>query len=126
MSDIPVIQEKVEFMMVSEKNESICQATLHPVVGFGWWLTDVWVHHDYRKRGYANVLLERITRKYGQNMDIWLRVVPYTNSPMDVKTLTKWYKSFYFDVEPGPGIMRRPAHKNDYLPLARRRVSSYE
>lgn len=121
MSELPVIQEKVEFMMVSEKNESICQASLHPVRGFGWWLTDVWVHHEYRKRGYANALLEHITRKYGKNEDIWLRVVPYTNSPMDIKTLTKWYASFYFDEQPGPGIMRRPAHKSDYLPLARRR-----
>lgn len=126
MSDIPVIQEKVEFMMVSEKNESICQASLHPVAGFGWWLTDLWVHHDYRKRGYATALLTHITRKYGMQSDIWLRVVPYTNSPMSVEQLTTFYNSFYFEVRPGPGIMCRPAHTDEYLLYPRRKVTTNE
>lgn len=106
MSDIPVIQEKIEFMMVSEKNESICQATLHPTKTYGYWLTDVWVHHDYRKRGYANALLTHILERYGHD-DIWLRVVPYTNSPMNIDQLTSWYKTFAFERCPGPGIMCR-------------------
>lgn len=101
----PVIQLRHEFSIVSEKNETIATATIermHGVLN----LTNVWVHYEHRKKGYASAVLRAVIAEFGRET-IWLRVYPYTDRPMDEERLANFYREFGFVADGGPGDMKR-------------------
>lgn len=99
------IQSRHEFLIVSEKNETVGNITAERMNGV-LWLTNLWTHHEYRRKGYARALLNAAIAECGSE-DLWLKVHPYTNRPLDEAALTALYTSFGFEQQDAPGIMRR-------------------
>lgn len=92
--------------MVNEKNETIVSLTAEHMNGV-MWLTNLWVHHEYRRKGYARRIITAAVDLYGDQDDLWLKVHPYTNRPMDEHLLGRFYETFGFGYSDVPGIMVR-------------------
>lgn len=102
----PVVQLRHGFMIVSEGNETAASATVERMNGVRW-LTNVWTHHKYRRKGYATHVLRAVVAAFGAD-DLWLKIHPYTDRPRDEVELAAFYGRFGFGPADAPGIMRRP------------------
>jgi GNAT superfamily N-acetyltransferase len=102
------IQLRHEFRIVSEKNEEIATLTVERMHGV-LWLTNLWTHHEHRRKGYATQLMQAAIDTFGKE-ELWLNVYPFTNRPLDGEALREWYMRFKFISTLAPGIMRRNAH----------------
>jgi GNAT superfamily N-acetyltransferase len=70
-------------------------------------LTNVWVHHEHRRKGLATQLVERVIADYGDR-DLYLHVRAYIDQPLDDEALIVWYTRFGFEpIADAPGMMRR-------------------
>lgn len=101
----PVVQLHHEFAIVSEKNESIATATIERMHGV-LWLTNVWTHHEHRRKGYARLVVQAAVDLFEAG-DIWLNIHPYVDRPLDPAQLARFYESFGFRAADTPGAMRR-------------------
>jgi GNAT superfamily N-acetyltransferase len=101
----PVVQVRHEFSIISEKNETVASATVEHMNGV-LWLTNVWVHYEHRRRGYARMVIAEALREFGE-WEIWLKIHPYTDRPLDEPQLAAFYESFGFAYAGAPGIMCR-------------------
>lgn len=104
-SPYPVVQLRHEFSIISEKNESIAGATVE-FMNDVLWLTNVWTHHEYRKRGYATAVLNAVIKEFGHRT-LYLKVHPYTDRPLSEGALEVFYARFGFEAAGVPGVMRR-------------------
>src|SRR5262245_24755939 len=101
----PVVQLRHEFAIVSEKNETVASATVELMNGV-LWLTNVWTHYEYRRRGYARLMLGSVIDNFGHR-ELWLKVHPYTDRPLSEEQLISFYGSFGFVRTGVPGVMVR-------------------
>jgi ribosomal protein S18 acetylase RimI-like enzyme len=110
-----VVQSKHDFSIVSEKNETIASVTIEPM-GEWFYLTNVWVHHEYRKQGLGTQVMQAAIDVYNDR-PIYLNVVPYTNRPLDINRLCEWYGKFGFKPVAGtPGILTRQPYATGLRP----------
>ncbi len=71
------------------------------------YVTDLWVHHEHRHKGFGTRLLKHVIDKFGWN-DLFLSVSAYTNQPLTDINLARWYQKFGFENIPeAPGMMKR-------------------
>lgn len=106
MEDTPQVQHSHDFYIVSPDNQRIATADVQRRHGV-LWLTNVWAHHEHRRKGLASAVLREVLAIYGGE-PIYLQVYGYTNRPMDDQALAKWYGRFGFaPVHGAPGMMRR-------------------
>jgi GNAT superfamily N-acetyltransferase len=101
----PTVQVRHDFVIVSDKNESISTCTITRTNGV-LWLTNVWTHADYRKRGYSKMVISTAIKMFG-SQDIYLHVSPYTDMPVSEDALERYYETFGFEITKTPGIMLR-------------------
>lgn len=71
------------------------------------WLTNVYTHEEYRGKGLANDLLVYALQQW-QHRDIYLKVQPYADSPIESRSLSEWYAKRGFVATDVPGVMKRP------------------
>lgn len=101
-----VINERTSFSVTNPANETI--ATLDVVPRHGvLWLTNLWVHHEYRRKGLAKALLTTAIKRFGDKA-LYLDVWAYTNQPMSDEQLAAFYATFGFQATTVPGTMLRP------------------
>lgn len=105
----PVVQLRHEFSIVSEKNETAAAATVERMNDV-LWLTNVWTHHEHRKKGYATSIIRAVLAEFG-HVTLYLRVSPYTDRPMSEAQLTAFYARFGFAFDGSPGVMVRPGER---------------
>ena len=109
---IPAVQHTHEFYIVAPNNERVSTADIQWRNG-ACWLTNVWTHHEYRHRRFADRLVRRALTEYPA-IDVYLMVHPYTDHPMNEYHLIDWYAKFGFTLIPdAPGIMVRKAVTQD-------------
>jgi GNAT superfamily N-acetyltransferase len=106
--------------MVNEKNDAIVGLTAEHMNGV-LWLTNLWVHHEHRRKGYARRIIMAAIGLYG-DQDLWIKVHPYTNRPMDEHVLSRFYETFGFEYTDAPGVMWR--RRNEQAASAMRCVQA--
>lgn len=99
------VTDRHEFYIVDPKNESIATSTVYFRHGV-YWLTNVWVHHEHRKKGLATQVINAVIEKYGQ-YPIYLNVDAYTDQPRSNDELFNYYARFGFVRSTDPGVMKR-------------------
>ena len=72
-----------------------------------WWITDLWVAAEHRKKGLATRLMTEAVQLYGDRV-LYLEAQPYTDQPLAIDALTAWYGRFGFVATEVPDVMRRP------------------
>jgi GNAT superfamily N-acetyltransferase len=73
-----------------------------------WWLASLWVKPDVRQKGYATQLLDRAVYVMGQH-DLYLHAQPFTDQPVPLGQLARWYNRWGFRPTAVPDILRREA-----------------
>lgn len=72
------------------------------------WVSNLWVHHEHRRRGHAKRLLSAALATYGAD-DLYLQVLGYAGRPLADHQLAFFYAQYGFESVPeAPGMMRRP------------------
>ncbi len=100
-----VVQLRHEFCISNAKNETIASATVEKMHGV-LWASNLWVHADHRRQGYASRIAKALIAEYGHE-DIWINVYPYTDRAVSAEQLIELYQSFGFELTSTPGAMVR-------------------
>lgn len=108
------IRASNRFSIADAKNEVIAHIDIIDTPA-PYWVDNLWVAPDHRRHGLAGALLERVIARYGQD-DLYLSVVPYTDQPLSVDKLARWYQRFGFAWTAVPGIMHRAPHAAEEAP----------
>ncbi len=104
MSEEHVVQLRHEFAIVNGANETIAGITVmrrHNAL----WLTNLWVHHEHRKKGLGKKVFEAALKEFVHER-LYLHVWPYGNQPLDEEDLFAWYSKYGFEHQ-GAGVMVR-------------------
>ena len=107
-----VITERRRYSLENGKGDSIAHLEVDERSGV-YWLTNLWVDPDHRKKGLARRLLTQCIQALA-NTDVYLMIQPYTDQPMDYKLLAAFYQKFGFETTEVPSILRRPASAIDW------------
>ena len=75
-----------------------------------WWLASLWVKPDVRRHGYATQLLNRAVAVMGQH-DLYLHAQPFTDQPVPLDQLARWYNRWGFKATEVPDVMYRKGLK---------------
>lgn len=103
------IQEQHKFYMQDDDGETVAECYTYMSKEIRWF-SGLWVKKDYRNQGIATQMIEKMLLQYGEYDDIYLRVEPFIDMPMDEDQLEKFYSGFGFYAIPEvPGVMKRDA-----------------
>jgi GNAT superfamily N-acetyltransferase len=102
-----VITERRRYSLENGKGESIAHLEVDERSGV-YWLTNLWVDPDHRKKGLATLLLTRCVWALA-NADVYLMIQPYTDQPMDAVLLAAFYRRFGFQATSVPSVLHRLA-----------------
>lgn len=70
------------------------------------WVTNLWVHPDHRRKGFARALLSAALLDHHAG-PLYLHIAPYTDQPMRVDDLYAFYASLGFCRTEVPGVLYR-------------------
>lgn len=101
------IEARHRYSMDDGNGDTKAHAEVHDRDGV-LWLTNLWVHPDWRQKGYGGALMDRAVREW-QGRDLYLAVQPYTDQPLAASQLRSLYADYGFVETDVPGVMRRPS-----------------
>jgi GNAT superfamily N-acetyltransferase len=104
----PAIEVMHRYAMNDSKNEVIAHVEVCDRDGV-YWLTNLWVHADYRKGRRSVALMERALQDWADTRDLYLAVQPYVDQPLSAERLIVFYRTFGFRQTEVPGVMIRKA-----------------
>jgi len=100
-----IVSSQHKFYIANGRGEEVASAEVYEKQDT-LWITNVWVHPDYRKQGFAAAIFNDILRCY-KNSDLYLGVHGFTDRPLSDEQLAAWYKKFGFKETSVPSIMMR-------------------
>jgi GNAT superfamily N-acetyltransferase len=70
------------------------------------WITSLWVHPDYRRKGYGARLFDQVITERG-DVPLYLVVNPFTDQPLNRAQLHAWYARWGVDCTDVPDVLKR-------------------